>query len=337
MIYLLDGTEIYQMSRKKKELLSQRELRSENIQVLDGSSSSFSLSDALSSCATISLFSEKRAVVIDSPSFLRARSGAKAASAASRSAGKRDRNVELLKAYCREPSPDSDLIFYCYGYDADKRTREYKTLSAWFGKTVTPLHYGQLSPWELQKQMDILLQKNHLHLTREARQVLEERVAGSTTQFYAALEKLLLYGQQNLDAEDIRHLVSASPDINIWKFGDAFLHGSPRDILRSYQDLTEIERMSPQSIIPLLSYRLRTVYDAVRLQESGMSLAARRSYTGRYNTDKDAASAGGLSSQDLLYYLSRLADLDQQIKAGRIGEREGFEQFLLRRIQQCSH
>ena len=35
--------------------------------------------------------------------------------------------------------------------------------------------------------------------------------------------------------------------------------------------------------------------------------------------------------------LDRLAALDQQIKNGTIGGKEGFEQFLLGRIKQCNH
>ena len=44
-----------------------------------------------------------------------------------------------------------------------------------------------------------------------------------------------------------------------------------------------------------------------------------------------------MTSKDILAILDRLAALDQQIKNGTIGGKEGFEQFLLGRIKQCNH
>ncbi|MBQ1355340.1 MAG: hypothetical protein IIY72_02545, partial [Solobacterium sp.] len=70
MIYLLEGTETYRMAKAREDIIKKSGVLPENIQNIDGSvRSSFSLSDVLSACSTISLFGDRRTVIIDSPYF----------------------------------------------------------------------------------------------------------------------------------------------------------------------------------------------------------------------------------------------------------------------------
>jgi len=335
MIYLLDGTETYKLAEKKNSLLHGKDMLEENIISIDASSASgFNLSNALLHCNTVSLFSEHRAVVLEDPYFLNPKGNRSEPSEKKPSRSKKDRGSmeDMLKEYCDNPNDDTDLIFYCFGYDADKRTREFKLLESYNGHSLTHLHYGNLSPWELEKLIDRTLQTKHYHLTSEARSELLLRVAGQTTEFYRALDKLDLYGQKDLTLDDIEHLVPVSHTVNIWKFADYFIAHDAGGCYRSLKEITEIEGLPYQNVMLLLAGRLRTLYNVLRLQECGVRLDEIKRRTQRNYPDKDIASAHGLSSMVFLGWLSQLAELDQSIKAGKTTDREGLELFLMRNL-----
>ena len=335
MIYLLDGTETYKLAQQKNKLLHAKDMLEENIISIDASNASaFNLSNALLHCNTVSLFSEHRAVVLEDPYFLNPKGTRSDGTEKKTSRSKKDRGSmeDMLKEYCENPTEDTDLIFYCFGFDADKRTREFKLLESYNGHTVTHMHYGNLSPWELEKLIDHTLQTNHYHLTRDARAELLLRIAGQTTEFYKALDKLDLYGVKDLTLEDIEHLVPVSHAVNIWKFADNFIAHDATGCYRSLKEITEIEGLPYQNVMLLLAGRLRTLYNVLCLQECGVRLEEIKKRTQRNYPDKDIKSAHGLSSMVFLGWLSQLADLDQSIKAGRVTDREGLELFLLRNL-----
>ena len=325
MIYLLEGKEIYFLSKKKNALLNRKDLDPENIVSFDASVRSFSLSQALTYCNTISLFSENRAVVVNDPYFL---------NSGGEKTGKEKKNTmnnaDLLEEYCKMPNDSSDLILVCYGYDADKRTREYKILEKYRGKTVDILTFSQKSPKELERYMDIELQKHQLRMTADALEEFKLRINGSTTMFHVALDSILLYGEKNLNLKDIEHLVYINPEVNHWKLGNAFIRRDTEGTFRALNECIEIEHMTYTNLIPVLASQMRGIYNSVVCNELGMGEEEIRRYTGRNYPSLDLRSAGRCSSRDLLERLSALADLDQEIKAGRIDEKNGFERYLLR-------
>ena len=79
MIYLLDGKETYYLTKKKQELLHQQDLSKDNIMRVDGNIKNESLmSDIYALCNTVSLFGEKRVVIVDDAYFLKTKTGTKA-------------------------------------------------------------------------------------------------------------------------------------------------------------------------------------------------------------------------------------------------------------------
>ncbi|MCR5450222.1 MAG: DNA polymerase III subunit delta [Solobacterium sp.] len=337
MIYLLDGTETYHLSGKKHELLNRDDVLPENIMTIDGSVKDFSLSNALMHCSTVSLFSEHRIVLIQDPYFL----NPSVKRGTEKPAGKRKKkstvpdHAEMLDNYISHYNPDCDLIFYCFGFDADKRTKEFKVLDPWIKQgRVKHLHYGNPSPQELEKWINQDLARKGIRMDAEARKELNLRINGSATQFYQAMDKILLYGEKNLTLTDIEHLVPVNQEVNVWKMADGFLSGNTAQTFRSVYEMTEIARNTYQNLVMMLAYRLRAVYNAVRLRECGYTDPQISAKTGRKYPDLDIRSAHGRSSFEILTMISELADLEQGIKSGRINDREGLEAFLLRNLNQ---
>lgn len=326
MIYLIDGKETYFLNKKKQELIASSNVSEENILTMDASTSkNFNMADALAYCDTISLFDEKRIVILDQPYFLKAQSGQ----------NKKDKEtqLQLFEKYTLNPNEFTDLILYCYGYDADKRTKEYQILSKQFGKTVTHIHFGEFTPKELDERVKQELKNHGYTLTNDAYQELRLRIGNHVTGLYQALEKFDLYEKKDLNLEDIIHLVPSNTEVDIWKLGNAFLANKPDQVLKAYRDLVEVEKMTPLGIIPILASQLRGIYNSLKCYEEGMNEYQIKDYTGRFYPNLDIQSAGEYQSKDILRLLKELADIDQGVKAGKLSDKDSFEYFLMRNMK----
>ena len=333
MIYLLDGKETYYLTKKKQELLHQQDLSKDNIMRVDGSIKNESLmSDIYALCNTVSLFGEKRVVIVDEAYFFKTKTGTKASNKKETSSKKVKTisTAEILEKYCKEPNDDTDLIFFCFGYDADKRTKEFQILSSYVGKTVNHIHFGEPQGYEITSIVDRCLKENQISLNKAAKDELLLRMNGSITVFYHALDRLKLYGENKLNEVDIEHLVSSNLEINRWKLGNAFLSGNANSTFRAYEEMIEIDGMQVVGILPILASQIRGAYNSMVCKEEGMSENEIKIYAKRNYPMKDIQNANRFNSTDLLKILHDLAKLDQDIKSGKVQGKLEFENLLLR-------
>lgn len=326
MIYVLNGEETYRMAKRKDELLKKDGLLPENIVHFDLEKPQ-SILPVINACNTMSLFSDLRTVIVENPFFLNP-SGKSLTD-------KKQKGllIEQLTAYIENPNPDTDLIFYCFGFSMDGRKKEGKLLKNANGKGVRVLNYTNPKGYELEQILDDELMKHHIRMSREARNEFLLRINQSATELYRGMDKLVLYGEKMLELDDVCHLVSINTDVNIWKFQDALLARDANTTLRSIYEMMEISNMTPQGIMPLLAYRLKTVYQVVRCHECGLSNDEIKTKTKRYRPDLDLKSAHGRNSHDLLCMIKDLADLDQGIKTGVLNDRDGFEYYILKHLK----
>ncbi len=332
MITVLEGRESYQLNARKKALIQKSGAVGENIIVLDASSrTGFSLAGALNQCATVSLFGDRRVVLLSNPYFLKSPTG----SGGNKSSKKKDApadNAQLLDQYCANPNPDCDLIFLCDGFACDKRTREYKVLSSYSGKTVTMISFSTPSPKELEQLIDRELNRKGYHLSNDALRELKLRIGDSSTEFYRTMEKLDLYGEKEIDRAVIAGLVSFNPEVNVWKLSDAFIKGKARETIECWKEMTEHASMDVYGIMPTLSYRLKKLFNVRRCYEAGLSNEEIRKRAGSNYPDRDLDSCGGHSSGWFLKRLAELADIDQGMKNGSLDGMQALELFLLRNL-----
>jgi DNA polymerase III delta subunit len=336
VIYLLSGKEVYPLLQKRQHILKDSGVRQENITVFDASSPKFSLSSALAACGTISLFGDRRAVILEDPFFLNPgrKTGAEKPDGRRRKADPKKDRSSLLEAYCREPNPDCDLILFCDGFEADQRTREYKTLKPFIEKRrVQEYIVRPIKPREMPMELDRRLGQEGLELTPEARQELLLRIDGSLSELERTLDKLKLYGQKRYGLEDIEHLVSIQTDQMIWKMCNAMAFGSGEQMMRYYRQLLDLTRTPPNQMIAAMAKVLRRLYISLLCYEKGMPDDAISASYGILYPSLDRRTAGLRDSRYFFRCLKELADLDQGIKDGTIGEpQEAVELFLLRQL-----
>ena len=184
---------------------------------------------------------------------------------------------------------------------------------------------------EFQKYVDQNLKQKGISLTAEAKAELLLRLGGDTMLLHSAIEKLDLYGEKNLNLNDIKHLVSLNSDVNIFQLTTAFTQGDLKGCMEAVDDML-LANYNYTVMISMLSKRLRTLYNMMLLRESGYSNdeVAERMHVKSgfvYYALKDASH---FSSKQILSYLNELAGMDQGIKQGTLDPKNSFENFLIR-------
>ena len=335
MITVIHGDEIYALTQEKERIL-QKDAKDgdlSDVVEIDASDSHMNLMQAIQECDCMPFFHEKRLVIMNNPYFLKNAPKQVAADAASKTAKKNNKNNTpadpnvILENYLANPNETTDLVFFCSGYTANSNKKETKLLKKYNAKFVQCCRLDEAG---FQRRTDEALQREHLHLNKEARTELLERLGNRLDLLYRAIDKLFLYGEKNLNAEDIKNLIDENPDLDIWKLGQVFLTGSISDILNCTEDMIR-HGYTYTGLLPMLASRLRTLYSFKKLKELGMNNDQIASYTKKTpgHVYHGLMDCDHISSRVLLCSLKNLADLDQGIKQGIIDEREGYELMIL--------
>ncbi len=328
--YILSGKDIYRVEENLRHILKNHGIDREHTVVFDASEKKgFRFDAAIIECDTFSLFDDHaKAVIVKNPFFLNA--GKKTESASSKKNADKDAEmrISILEQYLKKPNPSAVLIFYCVGFEADSRKKEYKLLQKYHAEII---RLQKMKKWEFENYADRQLGLSHLRLSRDARNELLNRVDGDTLLLHNALDKMVLYGQESLDLNDIEHLVSLNPEVNVFRMSNAFLRGDFADVIRARDEMLAAN-YDDQALIMMLAGRLRAYYSYKLLYEKGLSASeiAMRMRANEYAVKISLEGASSVRSSDLLRWLSELAELDQNIKAGRIDAPSGFEMFLLK-------
>ena len=333
-IYLLNGKDMYRQEERLASLLAEKKIEKDFVVRIDASNArAFDLEEALIECDTFSLFffSSKKAVILKNPFFLNASSkepSQKKTKKQNKGMDAKERRISMLERYLSQPNPDTDLFFYCHGFDADTRKKEYKLLMQY--KAIV-IRFDKMKSWEFEKYANEQVEKAGFSLDRSGREELLARVDGDTQLLHNALVKMDLYGARKLGAEDIRRLVPLNPEVNVFRLSRMFVLGDLKGVMQAKADMIR-GNYDTVAMMNLLASRLRTLYNMKKLYEIGLSedMIATRLKQKPYSVQMGLRDLFGLGSKDLLRFLNELAELDQGIKIGKTDAREGFDLFLLR-------
>jgi DNA polymerase-3 subunit delta len=343
MISLLYGTDIYSLKESLEKLLKKNDPQDDRMDTVfyDASAEDFNYQTMIDDCNSNPFFHDRKTVVVKNPSIL-----AKSAADAKPRKGKSKKNKspedeaeeqrqeaiqQILSGYLKNPNPAVDLIFYFDDSAAlDSKSEGFKLLDA---KSVNRQVFDNPKDANFATEISKALQKNHLDLSPEARQLLKERTGGSKDQLYQAVDKMLAYGSGSLNAEDIDHLVPQNGEVPDFALTNAFMNGNVKEALRISRRMAERDRTYMIQIAQLAS-TLRRAFIVKTLQEEGVS----QQEIGRYlNMKNDYGvvlinrSTAGYDSRSILRMLADLAKLDQDIKGGKVNDKDGFELFLVRK------
>ena len=339
-LFIYAGKDLYRQETALSKMLAKYRIDQDRTIIVDASDKrTFRMEKVLMECDTLSLFDEgKKAVIVKNPFFLNAESseGGKVSKSDSAAVKKRKENEQvakekrlgLLESYLKKPSQDTVLIFQCHGYNADSRKSDYKLLEKYGCEMVL---FDTMDEQAFIPYARKTLKDAGYNLDEDAFGMLLDRCGTDTMLLNNALLKFDLYGEKNLHADDIRHLVSLNPSINVFNLTSGFTSGNLSLAMDTANEMLQAG-YDYMALISMLAKRLRIMYNVRCLYEAGldnesigMRLHQKKGYV--YFVLKDSSR---FSSRKLLNLLNQLAKLDQGIKQGIINPRYGFEQFMIR-------
>lgn len=278
------------------------------------------LDAVLDEVQTYSLLSSRRVVVAQHAHFLTA--------AAARD--KLEHNLERLIRYALSPVPENLLILIAPAAKLDERKKVVKTLLA-HAQVVRcePLKETEYMQWlaARAKEMGLVFEG-------QALERLYQRVGAQLGMLRQELDKIKQYaGDRPVTAEMVDLLVPRSLEENVFELLDAVVGRNLDRALRIYYDLLA-KREEPLRLMALLASQLRLLLHMHHLYTKGLGTnsIAQRLGQNPYRVRNAYSWMPKVDRQWLMSCLSRLAQLDAEVKSSQIDKEKGLEQFL---IQSC--
>ncbi|MBP3869347.1 MAG: DNA polymerase III subunit delta [Faecalicoccus sp.] len=310
MNYILHGNDISRIKQKLANLKTSNHI--ENTVTFDALSDE--QSSVLSEMDSFSIFDENKMIVVDNATFL---------------SNKDTTHYELEPFIKRIDQNDFMMVFICPTEKLSSRNKMVKTIVS--QSKVYPCI--ALDVKSLPSYLEESLKRHKLEMDFDARRWFLNHVGYDSLRIDQELYKLKTY-KDHISLADVELMVAPEPLDDVFKMVDALFQKNALRLLAFYRNFRELN-MEPVAINGLLSGQIRFLFQVRHLMDRGLgkdeiaSIMKAHPYRIQINMQR----AREFSSEDLLDMLELLADLDQNIKSGKIDKDEGFEQFILKMLE----
>lgn len=310
-MYLFYGLEIYLIDEAIKKIINDNKVDSININKYNLENSS--LDDIIDDASTISLFQDKKIIIVENAYIFTATTNKKLP----------DQNINKLLEYMEHNNPSTILIFTIIKDKIDTRKittsikkngviKEYNTI-----ENMTEWVVNQIKPYSI---------------NREDIKFLANRVGNNLSLLACEIEKLKIYKDTdiNINREDIEQLTHKNIDLDIFKLIDNILSVKKKESLECLSEMLKYGE-EPIVLVIMLANQFRIMYQAKQLIKKGYSEReiANILEIHEYRVKKALEKSSRYDSKKILNKLEELADLDYQIKNGQIDKNIGLELFIL--------
>ena len=271
------------------------------------------VSDIVDEALTISMFSLNKFIVIDITSYL--------------SEKKEVNNISLLEDYFNNYNSNSYLVFISNSLSIDSRKKLYKLISSKGEVKKLEVNDEYLNNYIKNYLKDNSYDINNLDIT-----YFINRVGNNINNITNELNKLMLYKLDDkvITREDISLLVEDSMDNPIYDLVNFILKNDNNKALKLYYKFIS-DGMDVISLVPVIASQIRLLFQVKRLYNSGKSndeIAKILEFKSVYRVKYLLSDSYYYSEDDLIKYLSKLADIDKNVKFGLIDGRSQLELFI---------
>lgn len=315
LIYLFTGTsEIFIKNRINRIIQSFSKLETS---VIKYDMEVTSLTTVLEDAITIPLLEDLKIIILKNPVFL----------TKGNELSKDD--VKSFIKYLKNPSDTTILMIDATNYAIHQANEIYKMLK----NVAKIIDYPDPEEIELKGWIVRSFDANNIDIKDEALNLLLEYIGDDQPRLAGEIEKLTSYIGKNgtIKSSDIRLLVPRNVNNEIYELIKAIIEQDLTKIHSIYDNLITHTKDS-MTIISLISNKFKELLSTYRLLKYGYSQSDIAKFysvsTGKaYYLVQEAKS---FKIQDLEYYVDKLAELDFQIKSGKIDKTIGLELFLLK-------
>lgn len=312
MIYAFYGNEPFLINKEISKIIKDNNISDFNISNYD--LSEFSLQDIIDDALTVSLFDEKKAIVVNNAYIFTGTTIKK----------DKEDNLDTLLEYFEHINPDTVIIFISNSEKLDERKKIVKTLHKYatikeFSKNANPNNIVKewLKDYQIDyKDINLLIDRVGTNLG-----ILEQEV-----------EKIKIYKDQDkkITKEDILSTTTKNIDVDIFELINKIVEHDTEHAIEIYYEMLK-RNEEPIKILIILANQFRIMYQAKELYSKGYSgndiakILDIHPYRIKLALEKNY----NYSSKKLLSYLEALANLDYSIKTGMIDASLGLELFIM--------
>lgn len=312
MIYLFYGKEKLLIEKEIKKIRT--EYKFSDLDINEYYLDNVSLKNVLEDAETISLFQEKKAIILQDCYFL---TGAV-------KKGSIEQPIELLDSYLKQPNPNTILIFIVPNEKLDERKKIVKTI-----KKIAVV-----------KECNQIQNINHFvkelfkgyQISDKNIELFEKKVGNHLELLEQEAEKLKMatIDTKEITTELIDDLTIKTIDLDIFALIEAIVTKQKEKAVEMLDEMIK-RGEEPIMIMIMLANQFRIIYQAKELYQQGYTEKNIASILNIHPFRiKKALEKGRMFTKDnLLTYLKQLAELDYQIKNSRINKRLGLELFFL--------
>lgn len=252
---------------------------------------------------TMSLFSSKKMLIIDSTSYL--------------SEKKEVNNIKLLEDYFEHYNENSYLVFTSNGNSVDSRKKLVKLISS-KGKVLKT----EASNDYLMRYVKDYLKDQDYKMDAITITYFLGRSGNNIDNITNELDKLMLYKMNDkiITKEDVTLLVEDEMENSIYDLVGSILKDNKEMAMKLYNKFIQ-NGMDASQIIVILSSQMRLLLQVKMLYNKGKSnqeiadiLEIRNIYRVKYLV----SDSYYYTEEMLIKYISKLADMDRDIKLGKI-------------------
>ena len=319
-IYLLYGTEQFLINQTKDLIVEQALEEDEkdfNLSIID--LEEVPVEVALEDAETLPFIGERRVVILKNPYFLTAEKGK----------DKVDHNIAKFEKYINEPAPYSIIVIMAPYEKLDERKKISKLLKRQAEVLeANPLNEKDLTQWVMERArtFDVTFQggpiQELIQLTGTNLMIITQEV-----------DKICLYVGKGgvVTEEDIHILVPRSLEQNIFTLIEKIVQRKLSEALRIFYDLIQ-NNEEPIKILSLLATQFRLIYQVKELARRGYGQPqiAGNLKVHPYRVKLAAGQARLFSDAELSSIINQLAEMDYEIKNGKIDKKLSLELFIMK-------
>ena len=196
-------------------------------------------------------------------------------------------------------------------------------------KTCKVLQYRKLDEQGKQSYVQEQVKKRSLQIEPSAMQALLRRLPLDIRTIQTEMEKLELYGGV-ISSDVVERLVTRPLEEDVFQLVNAVVDRDLRKSFHMWQGLCVLNKDAIY-LIALLAAQFRFLYEvkALMLHGKGKDAIKDELKAHPYRVQLAMKTAQRLGIGYLMHILEQLATLDQNLKAGRLDKKLGFEMFLL--------
>ena len=310
MTYLFYGTENYFIELEIKKI--QEKYHIDDISVSRYDMTTDSLDQILEDAKTVSLFGEMKLILVTQAFIF------------TNNTKKNDETINLdeLALYLEQMNPDTQLIFTCSKINMNKKiTKLLKKVGVVkeFSNTqnIKSVVLDTLSGYQISNAtIDLLI----------------KRVGNDPQLLSQECEKLKYYKieEKIITDEDVMNMTHKTIDLDIFKLIDHIILKEKESALETYHEMLKYNE-EPIKLIIMLANQFRLMYQAKTLIKKGYreDEIAKKLDVHPYPVKLALKKARNYEEDRLLSLLGKLADLDYNIKSGKIEKELALDLFII--------